>query len=146
MHYSEWLGKLYTIEQYLQECLTPVCKEYHINMTELTVLLFLHNNPEKNTATDIIEYSRLAKANVSKAVEHLMRRDLLVRIRDTQDRRIAHLCLTSTAELMMPDLHRAAEVFLKGIFADFSAEELRAYSQFNDRIAANAENRLEKNQ
>lgn len=146
MHYSEWLGRLYILEQYLGECIAPVCKEYHLNSTEMTILLFLHNNPSKDTAKDIIEYSRLAKANVSKAVEHLMRRDLLERVRDVQDRRVAHLCLTETAERMMPDLHAAAEHYLQGVFADFSPEEMRAYSKFNDRIATNAEKRLKKNQ
>lgn len=146
MHYSEWLGRLYILEQYLEECIAPVCKEYNINSTEMTVLLFVHNNPDKNTARDVIEYSRLAKANVSKAVEHLMRRDLLVRIRDTQDRRLMHLCLTETAERIMPDLHAAAEKYLRGVFADFSPEELRAYTQYNVRIGNNAEIRLHKNQ
>lgn len=146
MHYSEWLGRLYILEQYLEECIVPVCKEYNINSTEMTVLLFVHNNPDKNTARDIIEYSRLAKANVSKAVEHLMRRGLLTRVRDEQDRRLMHLCLTDTAECMMPDLHAAAEKYLCGLFADFSPEELRAYNQFNIRIGKNAEERLSKNQ
>lgn len=146
MHYSEWLGRLYILEQYLEECIAPVCKEYNINSTEMTVLLFVHNNPDKNTARDIIEYSRLAKANVSKAVEHLMRRGLLTRVRDEQDRRLMHLCLTDTAECMMPDLHAAAEKYLRGLFADFSPEELHAYNQFNIRIGKNAEDRLSKNQ
>ena len=146
MHYSEWLGRLYILQQYLEECISPVCREYNINSTEMTVLLFVHNNPDKNTARDVIEYSRLAKANVSKAVEHLMRRGLLVRVRDAQDRRLMHLSLTETAERIMPDLHAAAETYLRGIFADFSPEELRAYNQFNARIGKNAENRLSKNQ
>ncbi|MBR5881091.1 MAG: winged helix DNA-binding protein [Clostridia bacterium] len=146
MHYSEWLGRLYILQQYLEECIAPVCREYNINSTEMTVLLFVHNNPDKNTARDVIEYSRLAKANVSKAVEHLMRRGLLVRVRDAQDRRLMHLSLTETAERIMPDLHAAAETYLRGIFADFSPEELRAYNQFNARIGKNAENRLSKNQ
>ena len=146
MHYSEWLGRLYILQQYLEECIAPVCREYNINSTEMTVLLFVHNNPDKNTARDVIEYSRLAKANVSKAVEHLMRRGLLVRVRDAQDRRLMHLSLTETAERIMPDLHAAADTYLRGIFADFSPEELRAYNQFNARIGKNAENRLSKNQ
>ena len=146
MHYSEWLGKMYTLSQYLGECVAPVCKEYNLNYTELTVLLFVHKNPEKNTAKNVVEYSGAAKANVSKAVEHLMRRDLLVRVRDTQDRRVVHLCLTETAERIMPDLHAVAEKYLFGIFADFSPEELRTLCQFHERIAANAEKRLKKNQ
>lgn len=144
MHYSEWFGKMYTLTQYMEQCIAPVCKEYHITATEMTVLLFLHNNPDKNTAKDIIEYSRRAKANISKAVEHLMRRDLLVRIRDVQDRRVVHLCLTETAERIMPDLHAANERFLRGIFADFSPEELQRYNMYNQRIAENAACELTK--
>jgi MarR family transcriptional regulator for hemolysin len=145
MLFSEWLGKMYTMDQYLQECIAPACKEYHLTGTEMTVLLFLYNNPEKNTATDIIKFSRMAKANISKAVEHMIRRDLLVRTRDAQDRRVVHLCLTETALCMMPDLLGAAEQYLRGIFADFSPEEMHMFSEFNTRMAANAESRLQKN-
>ena len=144
MHYSEWLGKMYIMDQYLQECIAPVCREYHLTGTEMTVLLFLYNNPDRNTATDIIQYSRLAKANISKAVEHLLRRDLLERTRDAQDRRVVHLCLTETALCMMPDLLGAAEQYLRGIFAGFTPEETHRYSEFNQRMAANAESRLQK--
>lgn len=144
MLYSEWLGKMYIMDQYLQECIAPVCKEYHLTGTEMTVLLFIYNNPEQNTATDIIKYSRMAKANISKAVEHLMRRDLLVRTRDAQDRRVVHLCLTETSQCMMPDLLGAAEQYLRGIFAGFTPEEMHAFSEFNNRMAANAESRLRK--
>ena len=146
MLFSEWLGKMYTMDQFLQECITPVCKEYHLSGSEMTVLLFLYNNPEKNTATDIIKFSRMAKANISKAVEHLIRRNLLVRTRDVHDRRVVHLCLTETALCMMPDLLGAAELYLRGIFADFTPEEMREYADFNTRMAANAESRLQKKQ
>lgn len=143
MHYSEWLGKIYVLEQYLQECVAPVCKEYHLSGTEMTVLLFLYNNPNQNTATDIIKYSRMAKANISKAVEHLIRRDLLVRIRDAQDRRVVHLCLTPTAECIMPDMLGAAEQYLRGIFEGFTPEEMHAFSEYNNRLADNAEKQLQ---
>lgn len=146
MLFSEWLGKRYAMNEYLQECIEPVCKEYHLTSTEMMVLLFLYNNPEKNTATDIIKYSRMAKANISKAVEHMIRRNLLVRMRDAQDRRLMHLCLTETALCMMPDLLGAAELYLRGIFADFTPEEMREYADFNTRMAANAESRLQKKQ
>ncbi len=143
MLFSEWLGKMYTMDQYLQECIAPVCKEYHLTGTQVTVLLFLYNNPERNTATDIIKYSRMAKANISKAVEHLIRRDLLMRTRDAQDRRVVHLCLTTNAACIMPDLIGAAEQYLRGVFADFTPEELHTFSEFMTRMADNAESRLQ---
>ncbi len=146
MHFFEWLGKMYTMDQYLQECITPVCKEYHLTGAEMTVLLFLYNNPEQNTATDIIKFSRMGKANISKSIEHLIRRDLLIRTRDAQDRRVVHLCLTETALCILPDLIGAAEQYLRGIFADFSPDEMRVFSEFNNRMAANAQSRMQKNQ
>ena len=72
----------------------------------------------------------------------MIRRDLLVRTRDAQDRRVVHLCLTETAQCMMPDLLGVAEQYLRGIFADFTSEEIHVFSEFNSRMAANAENRL----
>ena len=146
MLFSEWLGKKYVMNEYLQECIASVCKEYHLTSTEITVLLFLHNNPDKNTATDIIKYSRMAKANISKAVEHMIRRDLLMRMRDAQDRRVVHLCLTPASESIMPDLLGAAEQYLRGLFAGFTPEEMHTFSEFHTRMAANAESRMQKNQ
>ena len=48
-----------------------------LNQLEIDILLFLHNNPDCRTASDICRYRGLAKSNVSKAVEHLRTMGLL---------------------------------------------------------------------
>ena len=50
---------------------------YGLNQLEIDILLFLHNNPELCTASDICRYRGLAKSNVSAAVERLRSRGVL---------------------------------------------------------------------
>ena len=47
MLFSEWLGKMYVMDQYRQECIAPACKEYHLTGTEMTVLLFYTTIPKR---------------------------------------------------------------------------------------------------
>ena len=41
--------------------------QYGLNQLEIDILLFLHNNPDCRTASDICRYRGLAKSNVSAA-------------------------------------------------------------------------------
>ena len=43
--------------------------QYGLNQLEIDILLFLHNNPDCRTASDICRYRGLAKSNVSAAGE-----------------------------------------------------------------------------
>lgn len=51
--------------------------QYGLNQLEIDILLFLHNNPDCRTASDICRYRGLAKSNVSAAVERLRTRGVL---------------------------------------------------------------------
>ena len=51
--------------------------QYGRNQLEIDILLFLHNNPDCRTASDICRYRGLAKSNVSAAVEQLRARGVV---------------------------------------------------------------------
>ena len=82
---------------YDRDC-QPVCEQYGLTRCELDVLGFLANHPGLDTARDITELRLVPKANVSQAVESLIRKELLVRAQDTADRRLIHLTPTSEAD------------------------------------------------
>ena len=46
-------------------------------MTEASIICFLKNNPQLDTAADIVEYKMLAKSHVSQAVESLIQKSML---------------------------------------------------------------------
>ena len=77
--------------------LKKVCTEHDLTVIEADVISFLQNNPEKDTAADIVELRMLSKGAVSKAVESQIQNSLLARIPGTAARRKIHLVLVLTA-------------------------------------------------
>ena len=67
--------------------LKRVCTEHDLTLVEGDIISFLRNNPEKDTAADIVELRMLSKGAVSKGVEALIQKSLLERIPDMEDRR-----------------------------------------------------------
>ena len=61
------------------------------------ILLFLANNPEYDTARDIVEVRHLAKSHVSAGIEALAGRGLLEREKRAGNRKTIHLRLTEAA-------------------------------------------------
>ena len=57
--------------------LKRVCTEHDLTLVEADIISFLQNNPEKDTAADIVELRMLSKGAVSKGVEALIQKSLL---------------------------------------------------------------------
>ena len=55
----------------------PVCKKYGLTQMEFNILLFLANNPECDTAAQIIKKRAFTKSHVSMSVRSLEERGLL---------------------------------------------------------------------
>ena len=71
LSYAQHYKKYYTVQ------FEGAAAAYGLNQLEIDILLFLHNNPELCTASDICRYRALAKSNVSAAVERLRSRGVL---------------------------------------------------------------------
>lgn len=130
------LIKLY--DQHLENIRT----EHHLSHIEITIISFLHNYPNKDTATDISEIRMLPKGNVSQGVESLIQKSLLLRTPDTSDRRKIHLSLTDKAVPIVEEIEKAKTIFGKKIFDGFSPEELDFYIKMNERIHCNVQREL----
>ncbi len=84
------------LQIYSEKC-KPLCKEIGMPQTAFDILMFLANNPEFDTARDIVE-TRYIKANlVSVNVESLVREGYLKREERPGDRRKIRLVCTEKA-------------------------------------------------
>lgn len=117
--------------------LRPICDYYGLVPIEATIVSFLHNNPDKDTAADIAQLRMLSKSNVSQAVESLIQKSLLQRRQDTEDRRRIHLSLTPEAKPITQEIESVRESFREQIFRDFTEEEQELFARFHDRLAEN---------
>ena len=122
---------------FYNDIIEPVCKKYRLTQMEFHILMFLANNPESDTAVQIVKKKAFTKSHVSMSVRSLEERGLLTGEYHGTDRRTIHLKLTDDAASMVSDgknvQKRAAEIICRG----FSPEEHRMLFQFMSRINSN---------
>ena len=127
-----------------ESMLKGICEQYQLTLIEANIISFLHNNPGKDTANDIVELRMLAKGNVSQAVESLIRKSLLQRNPDAFDRRRIHLSLLPDAKPITDDMEELRQQFYEQVFHGFTDEEYRQFYDINQRILANVTSAMER--
>lgn len=133
----DFLINLRRIIQLYESMLKEICKDYQLTLAEATIISFLHNNPGKDTAADIVEFRRMQKSNVSAAVESLYQRGLLDRSQDQEDRRKIHLTLTASASPIVKTIDGLIKEFRGELFCGITEEELNAFFHINKKIKDN---------
>ena len=115
---------------------------YGLNQLEIDVLLFLHNNPDCRTASDICRYRGLAKSNVSKAVERLRSLGLLTVSPAADNRRQRVLGFTDAAAPLAEELYAIQQASTAAVTADLTPAEWQAMQDYMARMDATLCRRL----
>lgn len=118
----------------------PVCESYHLSRTELDILLFLANNPQFDTATDVVEKRGISKSHVSESVKSLEEKGYLMRSHQNNNRRTIHLTLCPKADEIVSMGRQGQIRFAETMMQGFSPEELQTMREFVERMARNVEN------
>ena len=121
-----------------------VSVQYGLNQLEIDILLFLHNNPDCRTASDICRYRGLAKSNVSAAVERLRARGVLTVSPAPDNRRQRLLGFTDEGCTMAAALAEIQRRSIEPLFAGFTLEEQQALQDYLRRMDANILRCLQK--
>ena len=135
----------YASGEYLYTRMTaPVCEKYALTHMELTVLLFLANNPSYDTAAQIVKIRRLTKSHVSVSIRSLEEKGLLVGEYLAENHRTVHLSLTPDTDPIIQDGRKAQQDFYDVIFTDFSHTEREKMIEFMNRIDANIKHGIQQ--
>ena len=86
---------------------------------------FLKNNPQKDTAADIVELRMLSKAAVSKGADALIQKGMLEREADPTDRRKIHLKLTKEAFPVTREIQKPRKPFWVFCMRDFRRKSMK---------------------
>lgn len=124
-------------DEIYKDTLKPVCDKYNVTYMELTIILFLGNNPTLDKASDIVEKRHIAKSHASSSIRTLMDKELLVGKCLDSDRRSIHLKLLDSAKPILKAGQKAQKEFIDICTSDLSVEELS--------IIQNALNKMDKN-
>lgn len=130
------LEKLYT------RSITQVSDAYDLTKVEVDVLLFLYNNPEYDTARDIVELRGIAKSYVSKAVDLLINKGFLQTETDAKDRRVSHLTIQALALPIVKEARLAQDKLIQTLYQGISEEEQERLETIFTKMAQNVQEAL----
>ena len=115
----------------------PLCRELGMPQTAFDILMFLANNPEHNTAKDIVELRGLKANLVSINVERLVREGYLDRREFPGDRRKTTLVCTEKARPVIVRGRELQSGFFEAIFRNVDEASRENFHHVMEAIAHN---------
>ena len=127
------------IETYSERCKT-LCREIQMPQTAFDILMFLANNPEYNTARDIVEIRGLKANLVSINIEKLVKEGFLERMPDAKDRRKNVLICTENAKSIIEKGRQLQIGFFGNLFDGIDEESRRQFFGVIEKLRTNLDN------
>ena len=124
-----------TITSYYELLSGEVCDRYELTQMEYDILMFLHNNPQHNTAADIVKIRKSTKSHVSTSLKNLENKGLVERI---------EIVLLDKAEVIVKAGINAQKQFAKDVLSGLTEEEKHMCIDVFDKICNNAEKYLKE--
>lgn len=112
-------------------------KEYKITQAEIDILAFLYNNPEYKYAQQLVDIRGISKAQVSIAIEKLVKKGLLIREADPQNRRCNILLLTKESDEIISKIRKIQIQFDKKVNREINDEEMKIFNKVLVQIYKN---------
>ena len=130
--------------KFYDQCLDGVRRRHGLSRLETVIISFLHNNPGRDTVGEIADIRILSRGNVSRSAYALIRRGLLDRLPDQDDRRSVHLQLRPEAAPIVGEIEEAMQVFRQRAFEGFSDEDMAVFRALHQKLADNVTRNLER--
>lgn len=130
----EYANKM--IQVYEMKC-KPICKELEISQTCFDIIMFLHNNPQYNTASDIVNIRGIKASLVSMNVEKLVNDGYLKREPINNDRRKTKLVITDKSNVIINKGSKIQEDFFGSLLDNISEENKNIFYDTIKQIRKN---------
>ena len=90
-----------SLTAFYEACTKPVRDAYDLTQMQFNILMFLHNNPQFDTAGDLVKTRHLTKSHVSTALKELEARGWIEAHYAAGNRKSQHLRNTKSAEAVI---------------------------------------------
>ncbi len=124
---------------------SKVCDEYGLTQMQYDILMFLYNNPQHNTAADIVKIRKSTKSHVSTSLKGLEDRELIKRLQSTENKKHIEIILLENAMPIIEDGIKAQKDFASNVLSGLTNEEKRICMSVFDKICRNADEYLKNN-
>ena len=131
-----------TITTYYELLSGEVCDRYELTQMEYDILMFLHNNPQLNTAAEIVKIRKSTKSHVSTSLKKLENRGFVKRIQSEDNKKHIEIVLLDRAALIVEAGLNAQKQFAQDVLSGLTEEERHMCIKIFDKICNNAEEQL----
>ena len=128
-----------TITGYYELLSGEVCDQYGLTQMEYDILMFLHNDPQHNTAAEIVKVRKSTKSHVSTSLKKLEDKGLVERIQSKDNKKHIEIVLLDKAELIVEAGINAQKRFAQNVLSGLTEEEKCMCINVFDKICNNAE-------
>ena len=128
-----------TITSYYELLSGEVCDRYGLTQMEYDILMFLHNNPQHNTAAEIVKIRKSTKSHVSTSLKDLENNGLIRKIQSEDNKKHIEIVLLDKAELIVEAGINAQNQFAQNVLSGLTEEEKHICINIFDKICCNAE-------
>ena len=128
-----------TITSYYELLSGEVCDRYELTQMEYDILMFLHNNPQHNTAADIVKVRKSTKSHVSTSLKNLENKGLVERIQSQDNKKHIEIVLLDKAKLIVEAGINAQKQFAQNVLSGLTEDEKHICINIFDKICCNAE-------
>ena len=122
-----------------------VCEKYQLTQMEYDILIFLHNNPQHNTAAEIVKIRKSTKSHVSSSLKNLENRGLVERIQSVDNKKHIEIVLLEKAVPIIEDGITVQKEFAKTLLQGLTEEEKRICIEVFNKVCENADEYLKTN-
>ena len=130
-----------TITSYYELLSGKVCDKYELTQMEYDILMFLYNNPQNNTAAEIVKIRKSTKSHVSTSLKNLENKKLIER-KQSENKKHVEIFLLDKAELIVEEGINAQKQFAQNVLSGLTEEEKDMCLRVFNKICNNAEEHL----
>lgn len=124
----------------LLECeLSDIRMNYDLKRIEAEILYYLSKAGENNTSADISQRLKANKGHISQAVDNLCKRNYLLAVQDTSDRRYVHYCVTDSAREIVNKITDKWNEVNRELFVGVTPKEMEELRRIAEKIGKNME-------
>lgn len=120
-----------------------IADKYNLSLAEADMLLVFTNNPDIINAKDVVNFSKVSKAYVSKSLNTLLEKKLISIEVDKLDKRKQIIIINDNASNIVKDLKNSENTYLKNITNNISNKDIDMFIRLYESIGNNIINRKE---
>lgn len=120
-----------------------VAYKYNLSFAETDMLLVFSNNPNIINAKDVVNFSKVSKAYVSKSLNTLLEKKLISIQIDELDKRKQKIIINKNANNIINDLKICEEEYFSNLTKNMKKDDIDMFIRLYQEIGSNIINRKE---